>query len=99
MIIRGPHPPPHEHKQPLCGYTEPLCRSIQRKTVLENNFQGPMFIRDPTLSQHKQPVCEHMEPLCGSIHLKNLLKYNFQAPMFISDSLPPTHEHKQSLCG
>ena len=31
-------PPPNQHKQPLCGYTEPLCESIHLKTLQENNF-------------------------------------------------------------
>ena len=37
-------PPLPQHKQPLRGRTEPLCRLTHLKTVLENNFEDPMFI-------------------------------------------------------
>ena len=40
---------------PCKNYPEPLCRSIHLKKLLENNFKGHMFIKDPPpSSQHKQ---------------------------------------------
>ena len=36
---------PPQPKQALCGHTQKLCELIDLKTLLENNFQGPTFIR------------------------------------------------------
>ena len=47
LFLLGIPPTPHHHKQPLCRHTKPLCGSIHLKTVLENNFQSPMFISPP----------------------------------------------------
>ena len=69
---------------------EPLCEKIHLKTVLENNFQGRMFIRGSHPYQHKQPMCRYTEPLCGLIHLKTVLEINFQGPKFISVPPPST---------
>ena len=56
MVIRGPLSTPSYHKQPLCGYTEPLCGSIPLQKLLENNFKGPIFISPPPPSKHKLPL-------------------------------------------
>ena len=76
---------------------EPLCESIHLKIVLENNFQGPMFIRGSHPHQHKQPLFGYTEPLCGLIHLKTLLEINFQGPMFIRVPPPPPSTQKVIL--
>ena len=51
-MSKVPPPTPHTqllcgHTSPLCGDTQPLCDLTDLKTLLENNFQGPMFLRVP----------------------------------------------------
>ena len=51
-VYKGPPPITHtqllcEHIQPLCGHSQPLCGLTDVKTLLENNLQGPMFIKVP----------------------------------------------------
>ena len=50
---------PPQHKQQLCGHTQPLCGLIDLKTLLENNFQGPMFISDFPSTTKKQALSGH----------------------------------------
>ena len=63
-----------QHKQPLCGHTETLCGLILSEdqstsssmfqslcTLMENNFQGPIFIRgSPYKTAHIPTVWAHI---------------------------------------
>ena len=89
--------PPHQHTQPLCRYTKPLCGSIHLKTVLENNCQGPMFIRGPPpINTHNH--CVGTRNHCVSqFTSKNYWKTTFRAPC-LSRVTPPPPQHNQPLC-
>ena len=79
--VRSPLPPINTNNH--CVSTRNYCLSqISSKTVLENNVQGPMFIRCPgphPSHEYKQPQRGHTESLFESIHLKNLLENNLTA--------------------
>ena len=62
-LLSGPHIykglTPHQHKQTLCEHSEPLCGLIDHKPLLENTFQGPMFIRGSPPTTQTSTVWAH----------------------------------------
>ena len=60
MFIRAP-PPPKQHTQPLCEFSEPLCGKIHLNKLLENNCQNPLFFigSTPRQTTHTTTVWFH----------------------------------------
>ena len=60
--FKGPmftSPPPSQHKQPLCGYTEPLCGSFPFKKLWKTTLRTPCLPGVPPLTIQTTIVCVH----------------------------------------
>ena len=76
---------PPQHKQQLCRRKQPLCGLIHLKLEMENNIQGPMFIRvNPP--QHKKTTLWTRTTTAWVYSPQITTKNNIQGPMFIRGS-------------
>ena len=64
----------------MCSHTKLLCELIHPKTLLENQFQGPMFIRGSSLFRHfytvYAPILPYFVGRCKLFLLKEVLYFS-----------------------
>ena len=77
-------PFPPQYKLALCGHKQPLCGLTQIKSLLENNFQDPIFIKGSPFKTQTNTVW--LRKTTRFMHHKSPLENNFQGPIFIRGS-------------